>query len=75
MSKQTVAALVHNANRLGHGAHTVAAAASFLHLPARALCVWCAAKVEGPAHRTASGGECSACPYVGRDCIVIEAAV
>lgn len=70
----TTQTLINNARRLGHGSHTVAFAASLLAkspTAALSLCCWCAEGVEGEAHRLPKGGECSRCPYIGRDCLVI----
>lgn len=68
----TTQTLLANANRLGHGAHVAAFAISLItKVEARALCCWCAEGVEGEATRLRAGGECSRCPYAGRDCLVI----
>lgn len=66
-----ITALIQNAKRLGHGSHTVAAAAYLLGIKAQSLCCWCADSVDGNAVRLPAGGECQGCYYVGSDCLII----
>jgi hypothetical protein len=64
--------ILDNARKLGHEAQTAAFAIELVtKQPAHALCCRCAESVEGEAVRLPKGGECSKCPYVGRDCLVI----
>lgn len=66
------ARLLDNARRLGHESQTAAFAIELVtKAPARSLCCHCAEHVEGDATRLPRGGECSRCPYVGHDCLVV----
>jgi hypothetical protein len=72
MSNATTLRLLDNARALGHGSHVAAFAIELVtRAPAHSLCCACAEAVEGEAVRLPRGGECSRCPYVGRDCLVI----
>jgi hypothetical protein len=73
--KTQIACLIDNARRLGHESQTAALAIELVTAsPAHSLCCWCAEHVEGDAVRLPRGGECSRCPYVGRDCLVVVVA-
>jgi hypothetical protein len=64
--------LLDNARRLGHESQTAAFAIELVTAsPAFSLCCHCAEHVEGDAVRLPRGGECSRCPYAGRDCLVV----
>lgn len=64
--------MLDNARTLGHASHTAAFAVELVTgRPTHSLCCWCAESVEGDAVRLPKGGECSRCPYVGPDCLVI----
>jgi hypothetical protein len=64
--------LIDNSRRLGHESQTVAFAIELATAaPAHSLCCQCAERVEGDAFRLPRGGECSRCPYVGHDCLVV----
>jgi hypothetical protein len=66
------ARILDNASKLGHQSQTAAFAISLVaKVAAHSLCCWCAKSVEGEAVRLPKGGECSNCPYVGHDCLVI----
>jgi len=72
-----IEALVGNARRLGHGAHTVAFAAALMPslagLEVRAECVWCADRTGTRGRRAfclPKGGECQSCPETGADVLV-----
>lgn len=75
MTTQTREATAHriidNADRTGHGSHVAAFASTLIGLPAVSVCVWCAENVEGAAVRLRAGGECSRCPNVGRDVLIV----
>ncbi len=67
-----VARLIDNARLLGHESQTTAFAVELVTgCPAFSLCCCCAEGVEGDAVRLPRGGECSRCPYVGHDCLVV----
>lgn len=63
--------IIDNADRTGHGSHVAAFASTLLGVPAVSVCVWCSENVEGPAVRLRAGGECSKCPTVGRDVLIV----
>lgn len=71
----TIDTLISNADRTGHGSHTVAHAAATLGITAHSLCCWCLESDrdldEAQARRLPAGGECDRCAYVGRDCLVV----
>lgn len=70
--KPAIARLLDNARRLGHQTQTAAFAIELVTKErAVSLCSHCAEHVEGDACRLPRGGECSRCPYVGRDCLVV----
>ncbi len=69
----TAARYIDNANRLGHGCDTVAAALTFTGIPAKSVCVWCAGEGDDFASRCRAGGDCSLCSDSGRDCLVVVA--
>lgn len=63
-----------NCTRLRKGTHVGALALAFLGVEARSLCAWCLMRLD-PEERLAvarvgMGGECGACPYTGRDCLL-----
>lgn len=62
-----------NCRRLGHGAHVGAAALTLLGRRAFSLCCWCLEKRDPREELGAArvgGGECDACSYTGRDCLL-----
>lgn len=79
MTTATVAAIFfRQQNGIGpqHPTQVVAASLSLVSGNAWvSLCCWCldeAKNTEREAHRVrANFGECDACPYVGRDCLVV----
>jgi hypothetical protein len=68
-----LATIVANAARTGKESQHVALTCGFLPGLAgvRSLCCWCAeGRPHAQAFRLPRGGECSACPYAGYDCLV-----
>lgn len=69
--------LVRNANRTGHGSHTVATAAAALGIEGvESLCCWCLDSSDPAQLRQAfrlntERSDCDACSMVGRDVLVV----